>query len=134
MLLLVVVGIARSGSAAEAEPPFSLYYQGRESLVLHRLELDPSTKVVTALADAQAAVYQDQLPPPGPDLDALKARVNAGMGIVLILGADVDASSLKALTDGAVEQTGVVERAFGRGSRDGRGETRRRHQLRWPRR
>ncbi len=109
MLLLLMVGIAETGFAADAEPPFPLYYQGRETLVLHRLELDPSTHTVAALADAQAAVYQDQLPSPGPGLDALKARVSNGMGLVVILGAEVDGASLKALTDGAVEQTGVVE-------------------------
>src|SRR5579872_7479889 len=94
MLLLVVVGITRNGFAAEAESPFSLFYQGRESPVLHRLELDPSTHIAATLNDAQAVVYQDELPAPGPDLDALKARLEAGMGLVLILGADVDAASL----------------------------------------
>ena len=115
MLLLVVAGIARSGFAAETEPPFSLFYQGRESLALHRLELDPSTHIVISPNDAQAAVYQDELPAPGPDLDALKARLEAGMGVVLILGADVDAAALEALTDGAIEQTGVVEAPSGPG-------------------
>lgn len=115
MLLLLAVGVARAALAADSEAPFSLFYEGRESLVLHRLELDPSTHVVATVADAQAAAYQDQLPPPGPDLDALKARVNAGIGLVLILGADVDATSLKALTDGAVEQTGVVDAPSGPG-------------------
>ncbi len=109
VLLLFVFGIAGSGFAADAETPFSLYYQGRESLILHRLQLDPSTLVVDTLSGAQAAVYQDRLPPPGPELDALKARISEGMGLVLILGGDVDAASLKTLTDGAIEQTGVVD-------------------------
>src|ERR1019366_9615641 len=72
---LFVSGIAGTGFAADAELSFSLHYQGRESLILHRLELDPSTHTVATLTDAQAAVYQDQLPPPGPELEALKARV-----------------------------------------------------------
>jgi O-antigen/teichoic acid export membrane protein len=109
VLVLFVFGIAGSGFAADAEAPFSIYYQGRESLILHRLELDPSTRTVATLTDTQAAVYQDQLPPPGPELNALKARVSEGMGLVVILGADVDPASLKALTDGAIEQTGVVD-------------------------
>jgi O-antigen/teichoic acid export membrane protein len=109
MLLLLLPGIARTAFASPAEAPFSLYYQGSETLVRHRLELDPSTHPVDTLPNAQAAVYQDQLPPPGPELDALKARVTDGMGLVVILGADLDAASLKALTGGAVEQTGVVE-------------------------
>jgi len=108
MLLLLVAGVASSVFAAEFEAPFLLHYEGRESLVLHRLQLDPSTRDA-ALSNAQAAVYQDQLPPPGPALDALKARVTDGMGLVMVLGADVDPASLKALTDGAVEQTGVVD-------------------------
>ncbi len=108
ILVLFIFSIVGTAMAAEAEPPFSLYYLGNESLILHRLELDPSTHVTT-LADAQAAVYQDQLPPPGPEFDALKARVQSGMGLVLVLGAEMNAASLQSLTDGAVEQTGVVD-------------------------
>jgi O-antigen/teichoic acid export membrane protein len=112
-MLLCALGIARPAFAADARPLFPLFYQGRESLILHRLQLDPSTHVVDTLTDARAAVYQDQLPPPGPELAALKARINDGMGLVLVLGADVDTAALNALTDGAVEQTGTVEAAAG---------------------
>lgn len=115
LLMAMLVGAAQTAFAAETEPLFSLYYQGRESLVLHRLELDPSTHTVATLADAQAAVYQDQLPAVGPELEALKARVESGMGLVLVLGSDVDSSSLKALTDGAIERSGVVETPPGPG-------------------
>ena len=107
MLLLLLAGAAGNAFAASDEAPFTLFYQGRETLVLHRLQLDPSTHEAP-LGDGQAAVYQDELPPVGPELDALKARVTGGMGLVVILGADVDAASLEAITDGAVEQTGVV--------------------------
>ncbi|HLI79540.1 MAG TPA: hypothetical protein VKV03_06135, partial [Candidatus Binataceae bacterium] len=114
-MLLCAWGLAVPAFAADAQAPFPLLYHGRESLILNRLLLDPSTKIVDALTGSRAAVYQDQLPPPGPELDTLKARINDGMGLVIILGADVDAASLKALTDGAVEQTGTVEAPAGPG-------------------
>ena len=109
LALLFFPRAALSAFAAQPVVPVSIYYQGPESLVSHRLQLDPSTRSADSLANAQTAVYQDQLPPPGPELEALKARVASGMGLVLILGRDVDPASLKALTDGAVEQTGVVD-------------------------
>ena len=108
-MLMIALDAEGLAFAADVQPPFPLFYQGRESLILHRLQLDPTTRVVDALADAHAAVYQDQLPPLGPELDALKARLNDGMGLVVVLGADLDPASLKSLTDGAVEQTGTVE-------------------------
>ena len=107
-MLLCASGLAAPSLAADAEPPFPLFYRGRESLILHRLQLDPSTEAVESLTGARSAAYQDQLPAPGPELDALKARINDGMGLVVILGADSNAASIKALTDGAIEQTGVV--------------------------
>ena len=106
---ILLLATNASALAADVQPPFPLFYQGREALILHRLQLDPSTHPVGNLADARAAVYEDELPPAGPELDALKARIADGMGAVVILGADVDAASLKALTDGAIEQTGLVD-------------------------
>ena len=82
--LLVVLLIPAFAHAAESQ--FNIYYSGSEDLVLKRLLLDPTTHRVTNLDDAATAVYQDNLPAPGPDLDALKARVASGMGVVLILG------------------------------------------------
>jgi O-antigen/teichoic acid export membrane protein len=107
--LVIPLVFASAAFAAEPPPPIALFYQGRESLILHRLQLDPSTYVVDSLRDAQAAVYQDDLPPPGLALNALKSRVEAGMGLTVILGEDIDPAALNSLTDGAVEQTGVVD-------------------------
>lgn len=113
VLLLLLPALSATALAAQTEAPIALFYQGRESLVLGRLQLDPSTRMVDSLNEAQAAVLQDQLPGQGPALDALKSRVEAGMGLTLILGADTDPSALKALTDGAVEQTGIVDAPAG---------------------
>src|ERR1700733_3618802 len=85
-MLLCALGLAVPSLAADSAPPFPLFYQGRESLILHRLQLDPSTEAVESLTGARSAVYQDQLPAPGPELDALKVRLNDGMGLVVILG------------------------------------------------
>src|SRR6202521_1971342 len=90
--------------ALASESQFNIYYSGTEDLVLTRLLLDPSTHRVTNLDDAATAVYQDNLPPPGPELDALKARVASGMGVVLILGRHTDTASLASFTSDAIKQ------------------------------
>lgn len=110
MLLLL---LSNAAGAASSEAPFRLFYQGRETLILQRLELDPSTRKVSQLAGAQAAVYQGELPSPGAQLDELKACVESGMGLLIVLGNDVDPVSLKTLTDGAIEQTGMVDAPLG---------------------
>ena len=75
--------------------------------------LDPTTHRVANLDDAATAVYQDNLPAPGPELDALKARVASGMGVVLILGRHTDPAALASFTNGAIKQTGIVDVAHG---------------------
>jgi hypothetical protein len=106
-LTALLIALALPASAPAADAAFNIYYSGEEDLVLSRLLLDPTTHRTTTLADAATAVYQDNLPPTGPQLDALKARVNSGMGVVLILGRHTDAAALESLTGGAVKQTGV---------------------------
>ncbi|HYL59789.1 MAG TPA: hypothetical protein VEU51_13040, partial [Candidatus Acidoferrales bacterium] len=104
-----LISLALPDSARAADAGFNLYYSGEENLVLSRLLLAPTTHRVASIADAATAVYQDNLPAPGPELDALKGRVADGMGVVLILGRHTDAAALEALTAGAVRQTGVVD-------------------------
>ena len=58
-MLMLALGAKGLAFAADVQPPFPLFYQGRESLILHRLQLDPSNHVVDTLAAAHAAVYQD---------------------------------------------------------------------------
>ena len=99
--------------AQAAESHFNIYYSGSEDLVLTRLMLDPSTHRVTNLDDAATAVYQDNLPPAGPELQALKARVAAGMGLVLILGRHIDDAALASITNGAIKQTDIVDVGHG---------------------
>jgi hypothetical protein len=101
------------GTSFAAASSFNIYYSGAENLVLKRLQLDPTSNRVDSLAGADAAVYQGTLPSRGPDLDLLKARVAAGMGLVVIIGKDTDPKALAALTDGRVEQTGGVDVAPG---------------------
>jgi O-antigen/teichoic acid export membrane protein len=104
LLFALAAGRARAG-----ELQFNIYYSGTEDLVLSRLMLDPATHRVANLNDAATAVYQDRLPPAGPDLSALSARVTSGMGLVIILGRHIDPATLAALTNGAIRQTGVVD-------------------------
>ncbi|MDO8433621.1 MAG: hypothetical protein Q7S58_14545 [Candidatus Binatus sp.] len=96
-----------------AEPAFNIYYSGAEDLVLTRLQLDPATHRVTTLGAAATAVVQDNLPAVGPELDALKARVKSGMGVLLILGRHTEPAALESLTDGIVKQAGIVDVAHG---------------------
>ena len=108
--LLPLLLFANAIASSQAEPPpFRVFYQGRENLVWRRLMLDPSTVATNEARDAQVAVFQGELPSPGPALEALKARVRGGMGLLIVLGRDVDAAALANLTDGAIQQTGVVD-------------------------
>jgi O-antigen/teichoic acid export membrane protein len=109
--LLIALLIPALAHAAEAQ--FNIYYSGTEDLVLSRMMLDPSTHRVTNLGDAATAVYQDNLPAVGPELEALKARVASGMGAVLILGRHTDPAALASFTNGAVKQTGIVDVSHG---------------------
>ena len=110
MVRVAVVIIVFSSAARAADSlPFPLFYHGQESLVLDRLRLDPSTVDAADLAGARTAVVQDELPAPGPELDALKARVRSGMGLLLILGSHTSADSIASLTGGAAEQTATIE-------------------------
>ncbi len=97
--------------AANASPvaPFKVYFSGTGNLVLDRLKLDPATYRVTDLSAAQCAIFDDALPSAGPALEALKARIAAGMGAVIVTGPNTDPSALAALTDGAITQTGTVD-------------------------
>ena len=115
----LLIAILIPAFAHAAEPPFNIYYSGSEDLVLTRLLLDPSTHRAANLDDAATAVYQDNLPPPGPQLEALKARVASGMGVVLILGRHTDAAALASFTSGAIKQIGIVDVA--RGAAHGQG-------------
>src|SRR4029077_6932881 len=108
LILIFLPSVTHSADGA-----FNIYYSGAEDLVLSRLMLDPSTHRVANLNDAATAVYQDNLPPPGPELDALKARIASGMGVVLILGRHTDRDALADLTGGAIKQTGIVDVAHG---------------------
>ena len=109
--LLIVLLIPTFAHAADSQ--FNIYYSGSEDLVLNRLLLDPTTHRVANLDDAATAVYQDNLPPAGPELDALEARVASGMGVVLILGRHTDATALASFTNGAIKQTGIVDVSAG---------------------
>ncbi len=110
---VTAVVLAAGSRPARAETPFKIFCQGREKLVLDRLRLDPGTHIVGGLADAQCAVMQDRLPPPGPPMEDLRRRVAAGMGLVVILGRDIDPNALEALTDGRVRQVSFVAAAPG---------------------
>ncbi|HUA34780.1 MAG TPA: hypothetical protein VMA09_14325 [Candidatus Binataceae bacterium] len=102
-----ILFLSVSGSSFAAYP-FQIFYSGTENLVIDRLKLDPATVQVPNLSDAKSAVYQEKLPSPGPDLDALKQRVSDGMGLVVILGENTDSAALAALTDGRITQAGKV--------------------------
>ncbi len=111
ILTLLTSGL--QGSAAGAEAPFTVFYKGRESLVLDRLKLDPATRIVGDMAHAQCVVMQDTLPLPGPQLEKIKSWVSQGKGLVVILGHQVDPKALEALTNGDVKQVSFLEAAPG---------------------
>ncbi len=115
----LLIALLLPAVAHAAESQFNIYYSGSEDLVLTRLLLDPSTHRVTTLDDAATAIYQDNLPPPGPELETLKSRVASGMGVVLILGRHTDPAALASFTNGAIKQTGIVDVA--RGAAHGQG-------------
>ncbi|HKF28793.1 MAG TPA: hypothetical protein VKB29_06175 [Candidatus Binataceae bacterium] len=100
-------------AAAASLQRFPVFYQGAEALVLRRLALDPSTSRVDHPADAQVAIFQDELPTPGPALDDLEARVGSGLGLLIVMGPHIDPASLRTLTHDEVEQTGVVDAPMG---------------------
>src|SRR5215471_8519383 len=108
-----IVALALLGSAAAASQRFPIFYQGAEELVLRRLALDPSTIRVDHLADAQVAIFQDELPAPGAALDDLEARVDSGLGLLIVMGPQIDAASLQTLTHDALRLTGVVDVPMG---------------------
>ena len=105
----LLVLILLPAAAIAADSGFNVYYSGAEDLVLSRLLLDPTTHRTANLNDATTAVYQDNLPPPGPELDALKARVASGMGLLIVTGQHTSPAALDSLTNGAIKQTGVVD-------------------------
>ncbi|MGB6088054.1 MAG: hypothetical protein WBG26_01055, partial [Candidatus Binataceae bacterium] len=107
-LMCAAIFIPAAARAAQM-PAFNIYFSGTENLVLDRLMLDPSTRRVSNLADAQTGVFDDTLPAPGPALDALKARVAGGMGVVIVTGPNIDPAALAALTGEAITQTGMVD-------------------------
>ena len=87
---------SRPALAAQT-PAFNVYFSGTENLVLERLELDPSTHGVSDLSAAQTAIFDDTLPATGPALEALKARVAAGMGVVIVTGPNTRSGGAGAL-------------------------------------
>jgi O-antigen/teichoic acid export membrane protein len=110
--LTVLVPPAIGSSARPTAAQFRIFYQGKDDLVRESLALDRTT-TFTDLADAQVAVFQGELWEAGPQLQQLKARINEGMGLLLILGPGVSSSALQALTDGAIIETGTVSSAAG---------------------
>jgi O-antigen/teichoic acid export membrane protein len=113
ILATILLTLVTGAALAYSENPLPLFYSGRENLIFQRLTLDPSTHRVDALANAQSAVLQDNLPPPGPAMDQLKGFVVAGMGLVVVLGKDTPAASLAALTNEAIQEGNSVEAAEG---------------------
>lgn len=113
LLAVVLIAAVSAPAFAAPEAAFKVYYRGRQNLVLSRLRLDPSTRLTPEIADAQCAVFQNDLPPPGPELEKLRGWVVAGMGLVVVLGRDLNPAALAALTDNGIKQTSFVEAAPG---------------------
>ncbi len=113
ILATILLALASGAALASSEQPLQFFYSGRDNLILQRLILDPSIHRVDTLANAQVAVYQDTLPPPGPAMDQLKGFVISGNGLMVILGKNTPAASLAALTNNAIEEGNPVEAAQG---------------------
>ncbi len=113
ILATLLLALLTPPAFAYTEQPLPLYYTGRSPLVLQRLALDSSTHRVDALAKARCAVFDENLPEPGPEMDQLKGFVVGGMGLVVVLGKDTPAASLAALTNEAIQEGNSVEAAEG---------------------
>ncbi len=113
ILATIFLSLATGAALAYTEQPLPLFYAGRENLILDRLAIDPSTHRVGSLESARCAVFDDTLPPPGPELDRLKGFIVGGMGAVIVLGKDTPAESLAALTDDAIKIGNPVVAAEG---------------------
>ena len=113
ILATIFLALASGAALAFTEQPLRLFYGGHENLVLQSLALDPSTRRVGALSNAQCAVFLNTLPQPGPEMDQLKGFVVGGMGLVVVLGKDTPAAALAALTNEAIQEGNSVEAAQG---------------------
>ncbi len=111
ILATILLTLASTTVFASDQQPLRIFYSGRENLLLDRLALDPSTHRVGTLADAQVAVFDDTLPPPGPAMDQLRGFVISGNGLLVVLGKDTPPASLAALTNDAITEGNAVEAA-----------------------
>ncbi|HLI79659.1 MAG TPA: oligosaccharide flippase family protein [Candidatus Binataceae bacterium] len=113
LLATVLITLAAPAACAYAASPLSLFYRGRDNLIIDRLALDPSTHRVDALANAQCAVFHETLPSPGSEMDQLRGFVVSGGGLLVVLGKDTPPASLAALTDDNIQEGNPVEAAEG---------------------
>src|SRR5579862_3824689 len=113
LLATVLIPLLAGIALAHTSQPLPLFYHGSESLILDRLELDPSTLRADRLDDAHSAVFDDTLPAQGPDMDQLRGFVVGGGGLLVVLGKGTSPASLAALTDNAVQEGNAVVAAEG---------------------
>jgi len=88
-LIVVMLALGWAKPVLTAEPPPQVYYAGADGSVKTALEL-AEFELVADLAAADVIVLNNALPDP----EGIAARVQAGAGLVLILGADVTSEQL----------------------------------------
>jgi len=96
VLLAVLLAGCAPATAPQNGPPLAVYYAGPEDGVQQALALagrEAGWQVVADAAQAEVLVLNGRV----PDAPALAARVQAGAGLVLFLGPEIDAAQASAL-------------------------------------
>ncbi len=92
-LLLVISFSFIFPITVSADKSLNVYYAGSNGAVLNALALDKSITLVTDAASAQVFVLNGNIPADA----SIKARLDEGAGLVLILGPNITASQLSTL-------------------------------------
>lgn len=90
---LIFSGLGTFAHASVETVPLSIAYFGPEDAVKQALELTPLTRITSALSDASVTVIND-FRPPNAAVSEIRARITQGMGLVLLLGENLNEEAL----------------------------------------
>lgn len=93
LLLLLLPLLFLSPQQASADNSLNVYYAGPSGALLTALTLDNNIQRVNAVSSAHVFVLNGEI----PDGEAIRARLNQGAGLVLILGPNLVASQINSL-------------------------------------
>ncbi|HEX9090248.1 MAG TPA: hypothetical protein VF831_02110 [Anaerolineales bacterium] len=91
LLLLVLLFSPRCASADSGT--VQVYYAGADGSLPTALSLDPNIQLVSDISKAEVYVLNGLI----PDVQAIRARVEQGAGLVLVLGPDITVDQVNAL-------------------------------------